>query len=211
VSLFITFEGPDGSGKSTQARLLADALQQRGLSVLLTREPGGTELGDELREIILDPSSPPATPLAMTLLYSASRTQLVETVIRPALAEGRLVIADRYADSTIAYQSCGLGVPLDTVRALARIATGGLGPDVTVYVDIDPERGLERLVNRGGRDRLDAQALDFHERVRQGYRALMCEDPGRWVEVDGSGTTEAVQGAIMEAIEPRLREVAGAV
>jgi dTMP kinase len=117
---------------------------------------------------------------------------------------GKTVVADRYADSTIAYQSFGLGVPLDDVRSLAAIATGGLRPDVTVYVDIEPEEGLARMVSRGARDRLDAQAIDFHHRVREGYGVLMREEPKRWLAVDGSGVPEIVQAAIMEAIEPRL-------
>jgi dTMP kinase len=180
------------------------------MRVLLTREPGGTPLGDRLRDLILDPASPPATPLAMALLLSASRNQLVDTVIGPALAEGQIVVVDRYADSTVAYQSWGLGVPAETVGALNRIATGGLKPDITIYLDVDPRSGLERMVSRGRRDRLDAQAIDFHQRVRDGYHSLMAAEPERWISVDGQSSPEAVHAAIMEAIEPRLGDEAGA-
>jgi dTMP kinase len=209
LSLFITIEGPDGSGKSTQATLLVDTLRDRGLPVVATREPGGTALGDRIRELILDPDGPAPTPRAMALLYSASRAQLVETVIRPALARGEIVVADRYADSTIAYQGFGLGLPAGEIRTITAFATGGLKPNLTIYVDIDPGRGLERTANRGRQDRLDAQNLDFHRRVREAYRALMRAEPERWVCVDGSVSPEAVQTAIMEAIEPRLDGWAG--
>lgn len=210
MSLFITFEGPDGSGKSTQAQLLVESLRARGADVLLTREPGGTALGDQLRDVILNPLRPEARPLAMTLLLSASRAQLVEEVIRPALKQGQIVVADRYADSTVAYQSSGLGVPLDAVRTVTAIATGGLVPNISVYVDIEPEQARARMVRRGERDRLDALDLDFHRRVREGYRRLIEEEPERWLCVDGNAPAEDVRVAIMEAIEPRLGEVASA-
>jgi dTMP kinase len=208
--MFITFEGPDGSGKSTQARLLAEALRARGHDVVETHEPGGTPLGVRLRELILDKTSPDPTPVAMVMLLSASRAQLVKQVIRPALAAGKIVIADRYADSTVAYQSFGLGVPRKDVAAVTAVATGGLVPDLTIYVDIQPESGLQRVRSRGATNRLDEKELAFHRRVRNGYFVLMREEPDRWVKIDGGGSPGAVQAAIMEEIEPRLGEVAGA-
>jgi dTMP kinase len=207
MALFISLEGPDGSGKSTQARLLADALQERGYSVTATREPGGTLLGERVRDLVLDPASPSATPLAMAILMSASRAQLVHDVIAPARKEGRVVVADRFADSTIAYQCFGLGLDLEVARTLAAIATGGLYPDVTIYVDVAPAVGLRRAAARGARNRLDAQSLAFHERVRQGYLALIAEEPRRWNYIDGDAPPETVHQSIMEALEPVLRRM----
>lgn len=209
MGLFFSFEGPDGSGKSTQAHRIATWLRLHSYTVSETREPGGTPLGDRLRELILDPASPSATPLAMALLLSASRAQLLSEVIRPALAAGDLVLVDRYADSTVAYQSYGLGLHLETVKALATIATGGLRPDVIIYLDIEPEVGLARMRARGAPNRLDAQTLGFHHRVRAGYRQMMAEEPGRWIAIDGAGDPERVQQAIIEAIKPRLDGMAG--
>ena len=208
MALFITFEGPDGSGKSTQAQLLTDALRNRGHDTLETREPGGTELGEAIRYLLLDPEAPAATPLAMALLLSASRSQLVESVIRPALDAGRFVIADRYADSTVAYQGYGLGLDTGTVRELARIATGGLKPDATIYVDIEPEVGMERRQARGAQNRLDQEALAFHRRVRDGYLEMISEEPERWIYVDGDAPPEAVHAGILQAIEPLLESAA---
>lgn len=207
MSLFITFEGPDGSGKSTQARLLVAHLRASGYAVTETREPGGTPIGDHIRQLLLDPSSPPASPLAMAFLLSASRTQLVSDVIMPALAEGQIVVADRYADSTVAYQAGGQELDLDTVLTLGAIATGGLRPDITVYVDIEPAAGLARVAGRGPVDRLDALSLEFHRRVREAYHALGERESDRWMAVDGDFPPEQVHAAIMRAIEPRIARV----
>lgn len=211
MPLFISFEGPDGSGKSTQARLLAEALRQRRVAVTETREPGGTELGERLRNLILDPLAPDAAPLTMTLLLSASRSQLVADVICPALRRGHIVIVDRFADSTIAYQSFGLGVPRETVEAVTAIATGGVLPDVRVYVDVPAELGLQRVSERGARNRLDVQTLAFHQRVREGYLQLIREAPHRWIVIDGVGSPQTVHAAVMSAIDPLLESVADAV
>lgn len=207
AGLFITFEGPDGSGKSTQRHRLVAWLRRRGLTVSETREPGGTPLGDRLRELILDLNSPTATPLAMALLYSASRAQLVESVIRPTLEAGHVVVADRYVDSTLAYQGYGFGLDEEALRSLNCFATGGLQPDVTIYVDIPPDVGAARRRDRGEEDRLDSGSRAFHERVRAGYRQLIDRDPSRWIEIDGNTSPEAVERAIIEVIEPRLEEV----
>lgn len=211
MSLFITLEGPDGSGKSTQARLLAGALRARGLVVLETREPGGTPLGEAVRDIMLAPDGPHATPLATAFLLSAARTQHVHDVIRPALQRGEVVISDRYADSTLAYQVAGGGVDSGDVRTLTEIAVGGLFPDITVHVDVPARLGLERAGRRGDLNRLDAESTGFHERVADAYRLLAAREPERWTSVDGTASPDEVHAAIMRAIEPYLSRVADAV
>lgn len=207
MPFFISFEGPDGSGKSTQARRLAASLRERGYPVTETREPGGTPLGDRIRQLVLDSAGPAATPLAMALLMSASRAQLVEEVINPALREGRIVITDRYADSTMAYQSAGHGLDRDVVESLTTIATGGLRPDLVIYVDVTPEVGLQRVRSRGIDNRLDREALDFHRRVRTRYRELIEAEPARWIVIDGFHSPHDVQADIMRAVEPILESV----
>ncbi|HEX8919593.1 MAG TPA: dTMP kinase [Chloroflexota bacterium] len=207
MPLFISFEGPDGSGKSTQAHLLARVLQSRGLRVVETREPGGTPLGERVRDVALNPHSPPATPLALAFLMSAARAQLVAEVIAPALADGQVVISDRYADSTAAYQGFGLGVDLLDIRELTRIATGGISPDVIVYVDIPVELGLERVAARGFANRLDEQTLAFHRRVRDGYQTLARQEPRRWLVVDGAANELTVHQRVMHSLEPFLNEI----
>jgi dTMP kinase len=202
--LFISFEGPDGSGKSTQARMLAHAMRERGIDVMETREPGGTAVGEQVRHILLDPDGASMTPLVMALLLSASRAQLVHEIILPALAAGQTVISDRFADSTVAYQGHGMGLDPATVRALADIATAGRMPDITVYVDIEPELGLQRATDRGGKNRLDNADLDFHKRVRDGYLSMVQEDRKRWLTVNGSGSPEDVHRAVLTELRGRL-------
>jgi len=208
MSLFISFEGLDGSGKSTQAVMLAAELRARGLPVLETREPGSTPLGERLRELILDPGSPAPTPRAMALLLSAARAQLVEEVIRPALESGATVITDRFADSTIAYQSFGLGLNRDALEELTSFTTTGLRPGRVILVDIAPEIAMQRSKNRGDRDRLDAQTLAFHRRVRDGYQYLAAGEPERWRRVDGAQSVENVHRCVLVAVEPILCEKA---
>jgi dTMP kinase len=205
MPLFITFEGPDGSGKSTQGQMLAEALRREGYAVTETREPGGTELGEAVRALLLPHEAPPATPLAMAFLLSAARTQHVSEVILPALGRGHVVISDRFADSTVAYQSFGFGLDLQVVRDLTAIATDGLVPDVSVFVDIPPEVGLSRVERRGDDNRLDAEALVFHRRVREGYLELVTADPERWIIVDGRGSRDEVHQAVWQGILPRLK------
>lgn len=208
MGLFLTFEGPDGSGKSTQAHLLASELRARGHDVLETREPGGTAVGEAVRHILLDLDGPSQSPLTMALLLSASRAQLVSDVIVPALERGQTVIVDRYADSTAAYQGYGFGLDLEVVRDLSQIATGGLAPDLTVLVDVPVELGLERVHRRGAHNRLDAPAVEFHQRVREGYHRMAAAEPNRWVIVDGTEDPQGVHRTLVHTLAPLLQEVA---
>jgi dTMP kinase len=206
--MFITFEGPDGSGKSTQICLLVEHLRQQGYPVFQTREPGGTPIGDQIRAVLHDLKNEGMHPHTEILLYAASRAQLVAQEIRPRLAAGEIVICDRYADSTLAYQGYGHGLDLDTLRVILRFATGGLQPNLTLYLDITAEEGLKRR-ERAAQDgaewnRLDAQPLDFHRRVRDGYLALMAEDPARWARVSGTGDRIAIQRQIRAVVLARL-------
>lgn len=204
--MFITFEGPEGSGKSSQIPPLADHLRELGYSVITTREPGGTEIGDQVRAVLMRLENTQMHPRTETLLFLAARAQLVEQCIRPELARGSLVISDRYADSTLAYQGYGHGNDLVDLRQLLAFATGNLWPDLTLLLDIDPEQGLQRRRTGGEWNRLDAYALAFHRRVWQGYRELALRDPQRWVVIDASRPFEVVQHEIRAAITRRLAE-----
>jgi dTMP kinase len=197
---FITLEGIEGSGKSTQALRLAAAL---GPEVVLTFEPGATPLGRQIRGLLLDPASREIASMAEVLLYFADRAQHLAEVVRPALAAGRTVISDRYVDSSIAYQGYGRGLPLADIETLARVATGGLAPDLTLFLDVTVQTGLARVGQRGRSDRLEAEAAEFHERVRKGYLALVSREPKRWVRIDGEGQPEDVYKRLLAAVEAR--------
>ncbi len=199
--MFITLEGPEGSGKTSQLALLVEFLRQRGYPVLATREPGGTQIGDQIRGILSDMANQEMRPRTELLLFQASRAQLVEQVIWPHLQEGGIVLCDRYADSTLAYQGYGHQTfPLDQVQAIINFATGGLKPDLTILLDVDVKAGLQRRAQGGDWNRLDAYQLEFHQRVRQGYLQMAQTEPQRWVVIDASLEMEVVQGEIREVV-----------
>jgi len=197
---FITFEGMEGCGKSTQAKLLARAL---GPDVVLTQEPGGTAIGRAIRQLLLDPVNRAMSPEAEVLLFFADRAQHVAEVIRPALAAGRTVISTRYVDTSLAYQGYGRGLDLDRIRSVAVLATGGLRPDLTLFFDLPLEVGLARVVRRGVRDRLESEVREFHERVRNGYLELAAAEPDRWIRIDASGSEADVEARTRAAVEAR--------
>lgn len=205
--MFITFEGPEGSGKTTQIRLLSDYLRQQGWSVLATREPGGTSIGDQIRACLHDVNNTAMTAAAELLLYSASRAQLVGELIRPALAQGQIVLCDRYADSTLAYQGYGRGLDLAALQQITQFATGGLQPDLTLFLDVDVADGLARRQLGGDEmNRLDREAIVFHEKVRAGYFHLSTADPARWVVVNADRPVPVIQAEIREIVRGRIRQ-----
>ncbi len=189
--LFVTIEGVEGCGKSTQIRRLRDCLASQGHQVIATREPGGTTTGEAVRRILLDPANTALCSMAELLLYEAARAQLVEECIRPALADGKIVLCDRFADSTTAYQGAGRDLPLDMVQELHRIATAGVWPDLTIVLDLPPSDGLARTARRK-RDRMEAEPLAFHEKVRAGFLRLAELEPDRVKVVDAARSIEAV-------------------
>ncbi len=197
--MFITLEGGEGAGKTTQQSLLAEQLRQEGYACLCTREPGGTALGKALRELLLH--GDPMTPLAELLLYAADRAEHVSKIIAPALAAGQVVICDRYTDSTLAYQGYGRGLDLGQIRQLNHLATGGLQPDLTLWLDLAPEVGLAR--SRLG-DKLEQEHLEFHRRVYQGFQALAAAEPQRIVRVPAQGSPAEVAVRIWSVVKPRL-------
>lgn len=202
--MFITFEGPDGSGKTTQINPLSDYLIQKGYSVLITREPGGTVIGDQIRQVLSDLNNTGMHPHSETLLFLAARAQLVEQFIKPNLEKGFIVLCDRYADSTMAYQGYGHRNDLDQIKNLINFATGGLKPDLTLLFDMDVEEGLQRKAHGSEWNRLDAYSLEFHQRVREGYHILADAEPERWVKIEAGQSPEKIQLAVREAVQARL-------
>jgi dTMP kinase len=198
---FVAFEGGEGVGKSTQIARAATWLRERGHEVVETREPGGTPLGQQLRALVLDPDGH-VTPRAEALLYAADRAHHVETVIRPSLARGAVVLTDRYVDSTLAYQGAGRG--LSDAAVLTAWATGGLTPDLTVLLDLDPRVGLARASARATLDRLEGASLDFHDVVRARFLDLAAAAPERYVVLDAAEPPDAVATRVRAAIEARL-------
>jgi dTMP kinase len=197
--MFITFEGPEGSGKSTAARGIADLLENSGRSVLLTREPGATWFGIQVRQLLLHGEDIPAA--SEVFLFLADRANHVANLVRPALAEGKIVLCDRFGDSTVVYQGHGRGFDLEWLRSLNEIATDTLVPDLTLLFDRDPEIGLARVQEK---DRLDSESIDFHRRVRTGFLAEALREPERWRKLDASQSPEAVLRATWEAIRTLL-------
>lgn len=202
--VFISFEGPEGAGKSTQTKLLQLALERAGYAVTLTREPGGTPLGDAVRNVVLLNLELEVAPLSEFLLYSASRAQLVRDVITPALQAQHVVICDRYADSSLAYQGYGRGLSLPFLREVTWEATGGLRPHVTVLLDLEPSAGLARASSRGAKDRLELADLAFHQRVRDGFLELASLEPERFLVVDATLTENVIHEQILSAVAGSL-------
>jgi len=199
--MFITLEGPDGSGKTLQIHLLQEFLTGRGYRVFCGREPGDTSIGEQIRKILMDHRNSSMHPRTETLLFCAARAQLVEEVLKPHLAQGEIVLLDRFADSTLAYQGYGHQNDLELIRKLLDFATGGLKPDLTFLLDIDSKTGLERRQNGGGEwNRLDAYVLQYHQRVRQGYLTIAQADPARWKIVDASQAPDMVQSELQKLL-----------
>jgi len=203
--MFITLEGPEGSGKTLQLPKLADYLRQSGFDVLTTREPGGTSISEQIRTVLHNLENKEMNPRTEILLFQASRAQLVEQVLRPHLKKGGIVISDRYADSTLAYQGYGHQVDIEPLRVLVTFATGGLKPDLTILLDVDVEIGLRRKELKGEWNRLDAYNLEFHQRVRQGYLQLVRAEPERWEVIDASQSPIQVQNEIRRVVTERLQ------
>lgn len=203
--MFITFEGPEGSGKTSQIVLLAEYLRQLGYEVVTTREPGGTSIGDQIRSVLHDVNNGEMKSVTELLLYSASRAQLVRELIQPALANGKIILCDRYSDSTIAYQGYGRGLDLQELEMLTEFATGGLKPHLTLLLDIEVERGLaRRQVGGDEMNRLDLEALSFHQKVRKGYHVLAEAEPERWIAVDADRAVDDIQQDLRRIVAERV-------
>lgn len=202
--MFITFEGPEGSGKTSQMKPLAEFLKELGYSVLTTREPGGTQIGDQVRAVLTRLDNTTMHPRTEILLFLAARAQLVEESILPELKQGHLVLCDRYSDSTMAYQGYGHGLDLSLLHQLLDFATDRLWPDLTILLDIDPLAGLNRKRKAGEWNRLDAYGLEFHQRVQKGYQQMAQQAPQRWVLVDANQPFDLVQAQIRREIVHRL-------
>jgi dTMP kinase len=206
MGLFVTFEGPEGSGKTTQVQKLAAWLEEMGYEVLTTREPGGTPIGDAIRALLLEPSHTEMLPETEILLFSAARAQIVGQVIRPHLAKGGVVLCDRFADSTLAYQGYGRQLDLDTLRMITAFATGNLKPALTICLDLPVEEGLRRKqrLSREEWNRMEREDLAFHQRVRKGFLALAAAEPARWLVLDALRPIDEIQAEIRRQVSAYL-------
>jgi dTMP kinase len=206
---FITFEGIDGSGKSTQLRMLAGDLRQQGIDIIATHEPGGTPLGRRLREAFLETEETVA-PISELLLFAADRAQHVELLIKPALEQGRVVISDRYADATYAYQGAGRGFNEATVDEVIRLATGGLKPHLTIFFDISVDTAIRRMKDHKGdgrvQNRMDLETSEFYQRVRESYLGIASREPGRFKIIDANGSVEDIHKRVAEMVGSFLRD-----
>ncbi|MBL8050408.1 MAG: dTMP kinase [Anaerolineales bacterium] len=205
--MFITLEGPEGSGKTSHIPHLVEYLREQGHVVFPTREPGGTSISEQIRDILHDMKNAEMHPRTETLLYQSARAQIVEQVIKPRLADKEIVISDRYYDSTIAYQGYGHQQNLDEIRALVKYATGGLSPDLTILLDLDIEVGMKRKTqNEVEWNRLDAYTVEFHKRVRNGYLEMVKQEPKRWVVVNSDQEWKSVQEELRKVILSKLNK-----
>lgn len=198
--MFITLEGPEGSGKTSQLPRLAEYLRKQGYDLITTREPGGTSIGDQIRGVLFDLDNKGMNPRSEILLFQASRAQLVDEVIRPALTAGKVVLCDRYADSTLAYQGYGHRVDMQALHEIVNFATGGLKPELTVFLDIPVEVGLNRRNKGGDWNRLDAYDKEFHRRVYGGYQQLIAAEPARWVVVNANRPPDEVAADLQKVV-----------
>jgi dTMP kinase len=204
VSLFITLEGPEGGGKTTHAKVLAEALKEKGFDVLLTREPGGSAIGDQIRQILMSLENTSMHPSTEFLLFSASRAQHVREIIKPHLDQGGLVVSDRYYHSSLAYQGYGHGLDLDALGHVTRFATADLTPDLILLLDLPVQDGLIRRREEGDWNRLDAYEVEFHQRVREGYLSMAADDPARWLIVDAAAPMDEIQAELQSLVFHRL-------
>ena len=207
--MFITLEGPEGSGKTSHIPGMAEAIRQAGYDVIVTREPGGTPIGDDIRNTILNLKNTEMHPTTEILLFQASRAQLVNQIILPALAEGKVVLCDRYADSTMAYQGFARGMDIETLDAVNNFAIYGRKPDLTILLDLDIEAGFKRLEKRysdsgESHDRFEREARDFHHRVRDGYHKLVAREPNRFCVIDADQSIDELSGTIWASVKELL-------
>ena len=211
--LFITFEGMEGSGKSTLISLLKDRLRDRGVKAAVTREPGGTPLGKNLRKILLDPAEAPPCSLGELFLYAADRAQHIEEIIKPLLKQARVVLCDRFSDATAAYQGYGRGISLETINVIDREARNGISPDFTVLLDLPPEEGLKRVRSRNEQSganiesRMDDELPEFHRKVREGYLAIFAGDPDRFLVLDAMDKPDELAAKVIQELERRFPHV----
>lgn len=209
AGFFVAFEGTEGSGKTTQAERLAAVLRDSGYDVVGTREPGGTAVGERIRQILLDSEEPAILPATEALLYAAARAQHVGDVIAPALARGAVVVCDRFVDSSLAYQAGGSELPLDAVKAIQPLAVAGVEPNVRLLFDLPVELGLARRLAAGEINRLDAADVEFHRRVQAMYHRLVAECPGDWVTIDATAPVDEVARAVTTVVAARLPALGG--
>lgn len=207
--MFLTVEGGEGAGKSTQMDVIEGALREKGIPVLRTREPGGTPLAEEIRTLLLAPREEPVAELTELLLVFAARSQHLTSLIRPALARGEWVLSDRFLDATFAYQGAGRGMSEETIATLRHLVLDGFSPDFTLLLDVPAQRGLERAAARGERDRFEREAREFHERVRECYLAMARSEPYRISVVDASAPLASVTAAVRSAVAGFIDRIAG--
>lgn len=204
--MFITVEGPDGSGKTTQLQLLVRSLTEKGYEVVVTREPGGTKVGNSIREVLLSPEHDEMTPRVEMMLYAASRAQNIDQVIRPALKRGAIVVCDRFVDASIAYQGYGLQYDLNQILSLNEWATAGIKPDLTFLFDLTPDQASRRMKDRGQLDRIESRDESFHQRVYDGFKKILEQHPERMVRIDANATIEMIQDEVLDITLERLNE-----